>query len=377
MAITSNLFVKETGSTITLKKPKEITYYSRTSNDEFLVNDDSNLNYYYLPDADLDKGLDLNGGYKKFKDYYSEFKDASTLHGLLSSLKDYEQKKNKKMKVDIVTFRGIIRKLIMSSFETNSKYNVVDLRIVLFDGQLFIKDVSTVNAKPEKVTPLEYTGYKFEALCTLPEPLPYVSRTKLNKRPKKIVSHGDEFVSVVKTGVGNCKILLGAEVDAIFDFKEKGKDNLQHYIELKCTAAINNINDTKKFENKLFKTWIQCFLIGITRITYGFRDEQYLLKTIEEFATSDIPLIFKNHNPTLASNCVNAIKWYGVFTEWLMKMIPTEDTSVTKAYRLVCENNHLRLTEIESSEDEYEGLVNGETVISNEFREWRTSLRTQ
>lgn len=379
MVVTSNLFVKQKGSVTALKQPKEIAYYSRTPEDEFLVNDDSRLSYYYLADADIEKNLDLCGGIKKFKDYYKNFKDVGTLAGLLSTIKEYEGLKKKKIKTDIITFRGIIKKLILAAFE-NPKYNNIDFRVVLFDGQLFIKEThseidETTLKNESTIQPPEYSGYKFESITTLSKPLSYVSRTTLEKRSKKIVSHGDEYISVVRTGVGNCKLVLGAEVDGIFDFKEEGKDNLKHYMELKSTTSVKSAGDSRKFENKIFKTWIQCFLIGIPRIIYGFRDDNFLLKSVEEFSTDEVPVLLKSNNPQMATSCVDAVKWYGVFTEWLLKMILTNDASITKAYKLVFENNHLRLTEIEAEDQEYNDLVNGETVLTNEFREWRNSIK--
>ncbi|EDO14889.1 hypothetical protein Kpol_380p8 [Vanderwaltozyma polyspora DSM 70294] len=376
MAVTSNLFVKQKGNTTSLKQPKEISFYSRTPEDEFNVKDDSRLRYYYLPDAELDMNLDLCGGIKKFKDHYKNFQDPGTLKGLLKTIQAYEEIKQKKVKVDIITFRGVIRKLISSAFDS-PKFNQVNLRIVLFDGQIFMKEVPRKEEEPKdgKIAPPVYSGYKFENLVTVSKPIPYTSRTTIEKRPKKIVSNGDEYISVVRTGVGNCKLMLGAEVDAIFDFKEEDKDNLKHYVELKTTNAVLTPSDARKFEQKIFKTWIQCFLVGIPRIIYGFRDNNFILKSVEEFSTDEVPLLLKSNSPQLGNSCVDAIKWYGVFTEWLLNQIPRDDPSIKKAYKLVYENNHLRLTEITEEEGEFNELINGETVLTNEFKEWRNSLK--
>lgn len=376
MGKTHNLFVKQKGTTTALKQPKEILCYSRTSNDEFLIGDDSNLRYYYLPDSQLENRLDLTAGIKKIKDSAETFSDPCTLRGLLESIKAYEEKKQKKVKADIVTFRGIMRKLISSAFDSPA-YNKVELRVVSFDGQLFIKDVASRDEERKATTESKnawYTGYKFESLATLSRPLPYVDRATLEKRPKRLVNTGDEFITVVRTGVGSTKLLLGAEVDCVFDFKEDGKDNLKHYAELKCTSVVSTPADARKFERKIFKTWLQCFLVGIPRIIYGFRDENCILRTVEEFATDEVPLILKSNNPALSSSCLDAIKWYGMLCEWLLKTIPRDDAANIKPYTLVYENNHLRLTEMDESDAEYDGIVNGESVLTNDFKEWRKSL---
>lgn len=373
-SIQSSLFVQKRSDITSLKQPKELGFYSKTHENEFLINDDSKLSYYYFPDSDLNKNLDLSSGINKFKECNTSNVDPLTLDGLLSTLVSYENRKGKKVKADIITFRGIIKKLILSAFD-NPKYNKVDLRIASFDGQLFIKEapgsVKTFDSGSRSSFEYHsyYTGYKFESLTTLSKPLPLISRSTLEKRPKKIVNNGDQYISVVKTGVGKCKLILGAEVDCIFDFREQG-DNLKHYAELKCTKGVIDISDARKFERKLFKTWIQCFLIGINRIIYGFRDENFILRSVEEFATQEVPVLLKVHNPQVGNDCVEAIKWYGALTDWLLRVIPKEESEI-KVYRLVFENNHLNLSSIDEDHPEYSHLVHGEAILSNSFKEWR------
>lgn len=381
MGLSANLFVKKKGSTTALKQPKELGFYSKTQENSFLIDDDSKLNYYYLPDADLDKNLDLTGGIKKFRECNGDPSfDSCTLRALLSTIQSYEQRKNKKAKADIITFRGIIRKLISSAFD-NPRYNRVNLRIVSFDGQLFIKEVGEPFVPPKTTDSIEhrsyYSGYKFESLVTLPKPLGEVSRTTLEKRPKKIVNNGEQYISVVRTGVGKAKLILGAEVDCVFDFKEDSGDNLKHYTELKCTKGVTTIAEARAFERKIFKTWLQCFLVGVNRVIYGFRDDNFILKSVEEFSTQEIPIILKNNNPQMTNACVDAIKWYGAFTEWLLKTIPHENDGELRAYKLIYDSNHLKLNEVEESDPEYKGLVEGESVLTNEFKEWRKTLASQ
>lgn len=385
MGITANLFVNQKGNTTALKQPKEVGYYSRTQQEEYLINDDVNLRYYYLPDSDLEKGVDLSAGVNKFRDV--PFKDRCSLRGLLQTVMDGEKKKNKKTAADIITFRGIMSKLIRSSMEPPT-FNNVNLRIVSFDGQLFIKDVSDTVAKTDNNNNSKpmgnrqqldtYSGYKFEGISTLSQPLPFVERTIVEKRPKKILNNGDEYITVVRTGVGNCRMVLGAEVDCIFDFKEENKDNLKHYTELKCSKQISTTADVSRFEKKLFRAWLQCFLVGIPRIIYGFRDDRYMLKTVEEFSTEEVPVILKANNPQLGQSCLDSIKWYGLFSEWLLKIIPRDDEDIDniRAFSLVFENNHLRLAEIEETHAEYDSLVNGDGILTQEFKDWRKSLRS-
>ncbi|SMN18040.1 similar to Saccharomyces cerevisiae YGL246C RAI1 Nuclear protein with decapping endonuclease activity targeted toward mRNAs with unmethylated 7-methylguanosine cap structures [Maudiozyma saulgeensis] len=371
MAITSNLFINQKGSTTALKQPREIGYYSRNQNEEYLIQQQTQLKYYYLPNSDLERNLDLSSGLKKFKNCESTFQDPNTIHGLLKSIQHTEQHKGKKVKGDIIANTTTITKLILSAFD-NTNINPIDMIVVSFDGQLFIKErqqtvSSTVDAN-------KYTNYKFKALSTISQPLPLESREVLEKRHRKLCNNGDKYVSVTKTGVGKVKLILSTDIDCIFDFKEESKDNLKHYTQLVCNPTVNTISESHKFENGMFRIWLKCFLAGIPRIICGFKDDSYVLKTVEEFATNEIPVLLKENNPEVGSKCLDAIKWYGLFTEWLLKIIPHSDTKEIKPFKLILADNHLKLHEIETNDSEFENYVQGEGILSSEFKEWRNSL---
>lgn len=83
----------------------------------------------------------------------------------------------------------------------------------------------------------------------------------------------------------------------------------------------------------------------------------------------------KNNNPQLTNACMDAVRWYGAFTEWLLSSIPRDESvDVMKSYRLIFENNHLKLSEIEQHDPEYINLVEGNGILSSEFKEWRKKL---
>ena len=373
MAITASLFINEKSSTTALKQPKEIGYYSRNQSGEFLIQQQSQLKYYYLPNSDLDKHLELAGGYKKFKNCESSFPDVHTLHGLLKSIQNNEQRKNKMIKSDIIASTETITKLILSSFD-NININPIDMIVVSYNGQIFIKQQKS-QTENLVVDINRYTSYKYKSLSTLAQPLSLESREILEKRNKKLCNNGDKFISVTKTGVGKVRLILSTDIDCIFDFKDEGKDNLKHYTQLVLNPTVNTVSESHKFENGMFRIWLKCFLAGIPRIICGFKDDSNILRTVEEFTTSEIPILLKQNNPEVGTKCVNAIKWYGLFTDWLLKMIPHDATiKEIKPFRLTLADNHLKLHEIESTDPEYQQIVEGDAVLSTEFKKWRESL---
>lgn len=372
MAISASLFINQKSTTTALKQPKEVAYYSRNQQGDIFPFDDGKLKYYYLPDNDINKDIDLNSGFKKFKNCQQTFKDIATLEPILETIIQYETLKGKPLKCDIVAYSETIEKLICSSFE-NSKINPIDMRLIAYKGQLYIKDMTLQRDSKKQMTAQDYIPYKFETIATLTQPLPYIQRDTLEKRHRKISNNGDNFFSLVKTGVSKAKYLLCGDINCIYDFKQDGKDNLKHYTKLCVSPIVSNLNDSHKFETLIFKTWLRCFLMGIPKIIYGFYDNNNILKTVEEFTTEQIPILFKEHNPDLATKCTNAIKWYGLFSEWLLKIVPHEEESnIIKPFKLILEDNHLKLVEIESNDPEYEGIVEGESILSERYKAWKT-----
>lgn len=372
MAVTASLFINQKGTTTALKQPKEIAYYSRNQQGEIFPFDDGKLKYYYLPNNDIEKNIDLISGYKKFKNCQYQFKDAASLEPMLETLVQYEHSKDKAVKCDIIAHAESIAKLISASFE-NTNINPIDMRLISYKGQLYIKDMTVAKHLKKQIEVKEYIPYKFETMSTLTQPLAYVERETIEKRHRKISNDGDKFCTLIRTGVANARILTSGEISCVYDFKQDNKDNLRHYTKINVSSVVSNLNDSHKFETTMFKDWLRCFLIGVPKVIYGFYDDKHVLKTVEEFSTEEIPLLFKEHNSELALRCTNVIKWYGLMAEWLMKIVPRDENSESiKPFKLILEDNHLKLIEIESQDPEYDGLVNGENILSNKYRLWKS-----
>ena len=62
--------------------------------------------------------------------------------------------------------------------------------------------------------PLTGTGYKFETLCLLQQPWDPTPREEIESREEQIVNNSSQYCSVVRTGIGSTRIVIGGEVDA-------------------------------------------------------------------------------------------------------------------------------------------------------------------
>lgn len=406
--MSKSLPLNSRAKTTALKQPRELFTYSRDieGNYHYENAEREAMSYYYLPDSYIDYGIDLQLGYSKFKQIPEEANTKSFKY-LLKAIQNYEIKQNKKITSDIITFRGIMTRIM------NIPYNLtdpLDLYIVVFDGQIFIDfdNELEMNRKieqeqrlkqtntPEKyeyIKKCQYSGYKFETISTISKPWSEVSRSTIESRNKKVVNNYEQYLSVIRTGIGQVKLTLAGEIDCCWDYlpddgngngnKESTK-NLNHYVELKTSRIIENNIQLINFEKKLFKTWCQCFLMGVGKIIYGFRDDNLFLKNVEIYNTEEIPILIKNNpltdpNPKTGEsskigkkiNCTNALKWYGAVVEWLNDSI--DKNNENKSYRLKYDPVRKSFTLDETNDEINSKLRNGD-LLTNEFVEWRQSL---
>jgi RAT1-interacting protein len=61
---------------------------------------------------------------------------------------------------------------------------------------------------------MSYWGYKFEQLSLLPQPWYSTTREYIESREDQVVSNYAQYCSIVRTGYGAIKMIIGGEVDA-------------------------------------------------------------------------------------------------------------------------------------------------------------------
>lgn len=380
-----------------VKRPKEIACYARDSAMKFTQSPE-NYPHFFFQDGDLadGRGYDLKQGFSAEDERAFDYGDMS---GLFEAIIDHEKKQGKKVDAKLITWRGLIRKLMLLPFDNRDKFV---LNIVPFDGQLFMQsDVqferekfqSELTFRNEQAKMAMYSGYKFERLTTLDKPWGATKRSEIESRRRAAVDQVSQYATVVKTTIGSVDLVIGAEVDAVWDFKPKdGSDPLKHYVELKCTKVIDHPKAVFNFEKKLLAAWAQCFLVGIPRIIYGFRDDQFILRAIEEFSTDQIPIQLKNNplhlqrqkeDPSykVQNKPMLAIKFINGLLEWLEKTVPIDDESKTYSLEFDPAQNNMCLKIKQNSPEStqrllspYNGAEGG--IFTEEFKEWRKQLRS-
>lgn len=167
-------------------------------------------------------------------------------------------------------------------------------------------------------------GYKFETLSLIPDQWDSTPREFIESREDMVVNNYAQYCSIVRTGIGKARLIIGGEVDAckssdsrmsfcafdncaVWDCKPENKDEPINWVELKTSAEIENDKDMLKYERKLLKFWIQSFLLGVPKIVVGFRDRNGILQRLEEMETKNIPgLVKRRGKGTWDGNlCIN------------------------------------------------------------------------
>ncbi|KAL2216912.1 rai1 protein [Thermoascus aurantiacus ATCC 26904] len=313
------------GSNASIRRPREIAYFSYDDEHRFRL-DESSLRYYYPPrlPADLNRGFE---SFQPLDDSADEHLDA-----LLDTIIALEKDAGAKCEADVITWRGMMTKIMtapfeMSGFEMNATY---------FQGTIFIEENNEYKNEQKRIQRsqrmppgmpsqdmMTYWGYKFETLSVIPQPWDATSREEIEGRDDQIVNNKAQYCSVVRTGIGKVKMIIGGEVDAIWDCKPDRKEDPINWVELKTSAEIHNDRDMLKYERKLLKFWAQSFLLGVPKIIVGFRTREGILQRLEELETHSIPGWVKRYGKgTWDGNiCIN---FAAAFLEWLKTIINDE-----------------------------------------------------
>ncbi|KAK9448813.1 RAI1 like PD-XK nuclease-domain-containing protein [Limtongia smithiae] len=390
-----------------MRQPREITCFSLDNKRDIHL-DESSLSYFYLRAEDLTAaggpgggGVSLSTGFEQFQKRDDNIDEH--LDGLLLALVDTERKDPKRRKTtgDIVTWRGMLTKLLCLPYSKNDGF---EMNAMAFDGQLFIEEnlpykVATQRKQDQRGQMMTYWGYKFEQIATIPHQWSECTREEIETRTSRPVNNNAQYCSVVKTGLGDVRLIIAGEVDCVYDYKPQkftmegevvGEDDdpfdnpLDHYVELKTNKVIQSDRDAMAFENKLFKVWAQSFLLGVPRVIVGFRTEQGYLQTFETFQTHKIPSTVKKSkfaNSYTTWDGVDALAFLAACLQWLktnilapaqaaQKAAGNEEEDITKAVvwriRYLPRSDYLILSRTELP-----------SFLHPDFVEWRRERRTQ
>ncbi|KAI5798571.1 RAI1 like PD-XK nuclease-domain-containing protein [Pyronema domesticum] len=335
-----------------VRRPQEITCFSYDDQHQY-QSDASGLRYYYNPQLDTD----LSQGFEEF-DQHDDSVDEH-LDSLLRAIMEHEKATGKKCATDIMTWRGLITKIMSLPYDNRNGW---ELNATKFQDTIFLEENHSYKManrwKPDRRgAQMSFWGYKFESLATLPKTWHECTREEVDNRPNERVSNKAQFCSIVKTGLGDTKLILGGEVDAVWDVRPS-------YVELKTSKLPVNERDEVTFERKLQKFWAQSFLLGVGKIVVGFRDDHGTLLSTRDFETQAIPAIAKRSQRRLWDGN-QSIDFTAEALRWIKEQI--HEGGVWRIKYDPKGNREITITKVEGEK----------TFLTQEFLEWRETATLQ
>uniref|UniRef100_A0A0B6Y050 Decapping nuclease n=1 Tax=Arion vulgaris TaxID=1028688 RepID=A0A0B6Y050_9EUPU len=221
------------------------------------------------------------------------------------------------LNTDFVCWRGLLTRLLCIPYENQDDILVAVIR---FRGTYFMCEYETESNMQQtlKTTPklkeMCAWGFKFEQYVT-------ADRDRRVPDTKSPVNTNVAFCTVSRTRLASNSIVFGAEVDCEDLNCKKGNA----YIELKTSRLIEAQRQHENFcKYKLIKWWAQSFLIGIPRVICGFRDDDGVVRRLQDYPVHEIPNIAKSAllKPWKPSVCFNFLD---VFFEFVKSNITTDD----------------------------------------------------
>jgi RAT1-interacting protein len=208
---------------------------------------DAAMRYYIDPPP----GADLGHGYDR---WVRRPEEKGRLDGLLRAISEMRRRQASDPLIGVISWRGTMTKILTSPYEDRDGW---ELNIMHNNGTLYFEEFISDSRLKEKddMTPHQrvqtYYGYAFESWCT-------ASRPDAPSGWGGDVDTSIQWCRVVKTKLGDTRIVIGGEVDCV---RNSGDNELM--VELKTSMNIRGYRDEERFEKKLLKFYFQSFLLGV------------------------------------------------------------------------------------------------------------------
>ncbi|GLD92777.1 hypothetical protein PINS_up001356 [Pythium insidiosum] len=186
--------------------------------------------------------------------------------------------------------------VIQTPYNTNNTWTMaVEKR----DGCLFLDvrrtdDEMERNGRiPVQQSKAMYAGRRFELYATAPaDSTDSKSESAITTSDSsRRVDQENEYCALFAVKMGGIAMAVGAEIDC-FETVERERS----YVELKTARVLRSDKDRFVFERyKLLACWIQSFVVGTPTIVFGFRDDDFQLRKVQRFRTTDIPSFCHKH----------------------------------------------------------------------------------
>lgn len=280
-----------------IDKPYIVGHFSVDKNRQY-KSDASNCKYLQMPQQ-KPLNLDLNDGYEIA---VSKPEIDEKINHLLTFIQsnlpklrnvDPNSCDTKALKPDIVCFRGLLRLIMCTPYESQEGWSILATK---FRGTIYLCARETIDAKEKRLRMTEQSkrfcsyGFKFEQ---------YILTANYGEPPDTSlpVVEAEEFCCMFSTKLNGIRLMYGAEMDGVRQTSEVAFDrctaddwNSLEFVEVKVTADNLNYRQQQNFlKFKVRNWWCQSFLVGIREIVVGKRTHSGTVTSIDRVFVSDIP----------------------------------------------------------------------------------------
>ena len=261
-------------------RPLEVGGFSRIDGEQFF--DKRALRRYVAPRLPAS----LSSGYNDFVPKRDD--KAKAEQCLLAAVERYAEQTSR---AHFVTYRNNLNKLFATLHCPHDDW-CIGLRRLAGDQRWLLRVRDTPRRREREDHQSDgqklqsYFGYRFEALCT-------------GHDPAKPVDANDEYVGLFNCKLGDHRLAVAAEIDCA--------DDSGAFVELKTNKLLASKRLVGTFERfKMFKFWVQSYLVGVPRIVVGFRDEDELRK-LQSFDTLELPGLAASWRPQACLGFADAV----------------------------------------------------------------------
>ena len=203
----------------------------------------------------------LSSGYNDFVPKRDD--KAAAEQCLLAAVERYAEQTSR---AHFVTYRNNLNKLLATMHCPNDDWCIGVKRLADQRWLLRVRDTPRRREESDAQRLMSYFGYRFEALCTGHD---------------GTIDANDEYVGLFNCKLGDHRLAVAAEIDCV--------DDSGAYVELKTNKLLASKRLVGTFERfKMFKFWVQSYLVGTPKVIVGFRDEDELRK-VQAFDTLALP----------------------------------------------------------------------------------------
>ncbi|PSN38528.1 Decapping and exoribonuclease protein [Blattella germanica] len=187
-----------------------------------------------------------------------------------------------------------------------------------FKGTLYLCEYRTEEEKEKRE---QLTDREKHTPNGKPDPLPPV-----NER--------EELCLIFTTKLNGMSLLFGAEMDGVLSHtKISDVSGLAQakFVELKTSRQIEShkqFNNFKRF--KLLKWWCQNFLVGVEYLVCGFRNDEGIVQTLEQFHNTWDPNVCMNFCAKFLNFANHLVKEEDPDTVWKFEWKPHERVMANK-----------------------------------------------